>query len=226
MGPVRKRIVLALALAMSGCTNINSKITGTPRAGAEQLLLTGTADRAIDCINFQPLTGAKVFLDTSMLAAPDAGWIQFSLRRAMARQGVLLVDTKADAQVLVEAALGAYGTDEVDFRLTTPGTLLAGTIPLAASIGDTQALIRKARQDAIVKLALTAYDTGSRQLVWESGNRLNTQTLDRKFIGTVEARRSNSLPELDRYPRRNGLESSQGLPLARTSILPRDAAAQ
>lgn len=52
---------IALTLALCGCSSVSTKITGTTRAGAEQLLLTGTADRVIDCVSFHPLIGAKVF---------------------------------------------------------------------------------------------------------------------------------------------------------------------
>ena len=206
---VRTAIGISLALMpmLCGCASVTTKVTGTGRAGAEQLLLTGTADRVIDCLNFHPLIGAKVYLDASHVDAVDKGWMTFALRRAMARQGIMTVDDKKDAQVVMEAAAGAYGTDEVDCRLTTPGTIPLPLLPFGATSGTLtggNALIRKNRQDAVVKLALAAYDTTSHRLVWESGTILNKQALDRRFFGTTEISRHATLPENRGYPRRRG----------------------
>lgn len=199
----RRGVALAaVLLLLPGCANFAAKITGSPRAGSEQLLLTGTADRAIDCLDFGPLAGATAYLDTSHVASVDAGWLIFALRRAMARQGVLLADEKRDARVIVEAAVAAYGTDEVDCRLAAPGVTAVGNLPLPTSGSTLFAIGRKSRQDAVVKLALTATDAASRRLAWESGAILRTGALDRRFLGTAEYGRSGSLPELDAYPRR------------------------
>jgi hypothetical protein len=203
-GMLRAAVGSLLALTLCGCASVSTKLTGSPRAGAEQALLTGTADRAIDCIDFRPLAGAAVFLDASHVSASDSGWILFALRRTMARQGVRLVDAKKDAAVIVEAAVGAYGTDEVDCRLSVPGALPAvGPLPLLP-LGTERALIRKNRQDAVVKLALTGFDAKMHHLIWESGTILGSQSLDRRFFGMTEITRRSSLPELEDYPRRKG----------------------
>ncbi len=196
-------VAVVAAMAMGGCANFSARITGTPRAGSEQLLLTGTADRAIACLDFRPLAGARVYLDTSRVAAADAGWVIFGLRRAMARQGLLLVDERREAAVIVEAAVAAYGTDEVDRRLSTPNVVPTGPIPIPAANLGSYAFGRKSRQDAVVKLALVGFDAATRRLIWESGTVVDVETFDRRFIGPHEIRRSSTLPELERYPRRS-----------------------
>ena len=104
-----------------------------------------------------------MFLDTAQVKATDSGWVIFSLRREMARQGVLLVDDKKLAQTLVEAAVAAYGTDEVDCRFSLPSTFSVGVLPVPTGTADAGGLIRKNRQDAVVKLALLAFDARSRR---------------------------------------------------------------
>lgn len=201
-----------LVVGVSGCANFSAKVTGSARSGSEQLLTTGAADRAIACIDFRPLGQPRAFLDASRVTGPDAAWIAFALRRSMARQGLIVVDDRRDAQVVVEAALAASGTDEVDCRLLTPSGSSGGLLSLlgaggasgGASTSSTYAIGRKVRQDAVVKLALVAFDEPSRRLVWESGTRMNAETLDRRLIATEEVERSASLDELDRYPRRTG----------------------
>ena len=195
----------ALVLAI-GCANISNKITGTPRAGAEQLLLTGTSDCAVSLVDFRPLAGAEVFLDTSNVEAADKGWVIFSLRRAMAEQGLLLAESSEDAQVIVEAALGAYGTDERSCRFTLPMLgamgLTAASSSNAAAPSDTQGLTLKSNQDAVVKLALFAFDARTHRLIWESGTIQKAQFLDRNYVGTKNVTRRTSLPELEVYPPR------------------------
>ena len=78
---------------MGSCSYGNSR---GGRGFPDRLLLTGTADRVIECVNFHPLIGAKVYLDASKLDDGDKVWIPFALRRAMARQGVLTVEDKKD----------------------------------------------------------------------------------------------------------------------------------
>ncbi|MHC5538825.1 DUF6655 family protein [Singulisphaera rosea] len=193
-------IVLGLTTALSGCTNVAVKMTGSSRAGAEQLLMTGTFDRAIACLDFRPLAGQRVFLDTSQLNATDSGWIIFSLRREMAKQGLLLESEKKEAQTIVEAAVGAYGTDEVDCQITVPSLVAPTLLPSASSGLNTGALVRKNRQDAVVKLALFAYNAKSRSLVWDSGTILDFGHLDRHYLGTANVKRRSSLNELEHYP--------------------------
>ncbi len=113
---------LVLVLA-SGCTSVT--VTGTPRTGTEQLLLTGTFDDAIYHVDFSPLAGEKVFLDTTYVTIVDKDWVISSIRRTMAEQGVLLENNKDKAQVIVEAAFGAYGTDQRDRKFGLPGISLA-----------------------------------------------------------------------------------------------------
>lgn len=200
MDGFRACLATILVVMTGGCTSFNAKITGSERSGSEQLLLTGISDQAIACLNFGPLAGAHVFLDDSHIKAEDDDWITFSLRRTMARQGLLLVSDEDDADVVVEAAVAAYGTDETDCRIALPTLSSFGALPIAASSPD--AISRKNRQDAVVKLALIATDHTSHRLVWESGTILKTGTLDRRFFGTREIKRSSSLPQLDSYPRR------------------------
>src|SRR3954467_12256069 len=74
--------------AIPGCGS--TKTTGTARTGTEQLLLTNAWDDALRKVDFRPLAGVPVFLDTANVTAVDQGWVVSSLRQAMLAQGVLL----------------------------------------------------------------------------------------------------------------------------------------
>jgi hypothetical protein len=191
---------LVLVLA-SGCTSV--KVTGTPRTGTEQLLLTGTWDDALCRVDFRPLAGAKVFLDTQYITAPDKDWIISSIRRTLAEQGVLLENNKDKAQVIVEVALGAYGTDQRDSKTGLPGLGIGTTLtgPTVTSNGSNSLTFSQTnRQDAVVKAALFAYEVKTGRLVWESGTLLNAQGLRDHFVFGHGPYRMSSRSEVEQYP--------------------------
>src|SRR5690606_6823690 len=132
-------------------------------------------------------------------------WINFSLRREMARQGVLLAADKDKAQTIVESAIGAYGTDETSKSVSLPSGFSVGMLPLPLPTGgsaDDNGLYRRQRQNSVVKLALFAYDASDRHLVWDSNTIISEGDLDRKFLGTSNISRKTSEPELETYPPR------------------------
>src|ERR1700727_2270185 len=93
-----------LLVSASGCGT--TKVTGTARTGTEQLLLTNAWDKALMKVDFRPLTGVPVFLDTANVTAVDQGWVVSSLREAMLTQGVLIREKREQAQFIVEARVG------------------------------------------------------------------------------------------------------------------------
>ncbi len=201
-----RTVALASALVVGGgCAS--TKFTGTSRSGTEELLLTGTWDRALGAIDFRPLMGRKVYLDPSLLDGPDKNWMIVSLRRAMAEQGVLLQPSSDKAEILVEGAAGAYGTDERSCQVGLPNiSLMPGLtglpMPLSSSSGQSPALVRTNRQDAVVKLALTAYDAQTGQLVWDSGTILTSGRLKDRYLSGAGPFRSTNVTELQGYPPR------------------------
>lgn len=174
----------AVALLALGCGTV--KQSGTSRTGTEQLLLTNAWDSALQKIDFRPLTGVPVFLDTTNVAAVDQGWVVSSLRQSMLSQGVLLRQKPEQAQWIVEARVGAYGTDSYNWLLgiqqtNIPPTLTgipSGTIPELP-------IIKKSDQSGVAKLALFAYDRTSGQLVWNSGTQLATSSAKDLYVGGI-----------------------------------------
>ena len=177
--------VAALSLPWaSGCTSV--KVTGTSRTGTEQLLLTGTWDGALANVDFGPLAGSRVFLDAERISIVDKDWVISSIRRTMAEQGVLLENNKDKAQVIVEAAFGAYGTDQRDCKTGLPGVGVTPSLtgPAITSSGSSTSLTfsETNQQDAVVKATMFAYELKTGKLVWESGPLLNAQGLRDHFV--------------------------------------------
>lgn len=160
--------VAVMILVSAGCGSM--KTSGTARTGTEQLLLSNAWDTALQKVDFSPLTGVPVYLDTTNASAVDQGWVVSSIRQALLSQGALLRSKPEEAQWIVEARVGAYGTDAYNWLLgiaqtTVPPTVTgmpSGTIP-------EMSLIKKSDQRGVAKLALFAYDRASGQMVWQSG---------------------------------------------------------
>ena len=180
-----RRLVLLTVLAALGCGSV--KTSGTSRTGTEQLLLTNALDRAIQKLDFRPLTGVPVFLDTTNVSsAVDQGYIVSSLRQALLTQGVLLKPKAEQAQFIVEARVGAYGTDSYDWMVGVPQTTIPQTVTgMPSGTIPEIALAKKTDQIGTAKVALFAYDRASGKVIWTSGTQLDRATAKDMYIGSV-----------------------------------------
>ena len=105
-------------------------MTHTARTATEQLLLTSAWDEAVKRIDFSPLGGVPVYLDTANLKGnSDEGWIASSLRQALLTHGALLRTKPEEARWIVEARVGTYGTDSSDWMIGIPQMTIPVTIP-------------------------------------------------------------------------------------------------
>jgi hypothetical protein len=183
----------AIALVSStGCGT--TKVTGTPRTATEQLLLTNAWDDALRKVDFRPLTGVPVYLDTQYVSAIDQGWIISSIRQAMLQQGVLLRTKPEQAQWVVEARVGAYGTDSYNWFLGIPQTTIPQTITgIPAGTIPQMSFAKRDNQEAMAKLALFAYDRSSGQITWHSGPSLATASAKDVYIGGLGPIQSGSI---------------------------------
>ncbi len=195
----RRRLVRIVGSALSvaalsgvGCGTV--KQTGTARTGTEQLLLTNAWDRALQKVDFRPLTGVPVFLDTTNVTAVDQGWVVSSLKQAMLTQGVLIRQKAEQAQFIVEARVGAYGTDSYNWMFGIPQTTIPQTITgLPAGTIPEMSIAKSSDQHAVAKLALFAYDRSSGQLVWSSGTQLEESNAKDRYVGGLGPIQSGSI---------------------------------
>ena len=198
-----RNLAVLIALFSTGCTTI--KMTGTPRTGTEQLLLTGTWDSALAQVDFSSLTGTKVYLDSQHITVVDKDWIISTIRRTMIEQGLLLAEKKENAQTILEVAFGAYGTDERDRKFGLPGFALSPSLTTGAALtssGSSTSLTfsQTSQQDAVVKATLFAYDAKTGRLVWEAAPLLNAQGVRDHFVMGSGPYRMSSRPEVTQYP--------------------------
>ena len=144
-------------------------------------------------------------MDTQFVSVVDKEWLISTIRRTMAEQGILLENNKDKAQVILEPAIGAYGTDELDRKCGLPGLSLSPSLTTGAALssaGSSGSLnfSETNQQNAVVKASLFAYDAKSGRMVWESAPLLNGQGVRDHFVMGSGPYRLSSRPDVAQYP--------------------------
>src|SRR6056297_1036805 len=172
---VRNVTALALLMFLTGC-GITKK-----RDATDQLVLSDAVDKSISAIDFRPLSGRKVYLDTTyvrQIKGPgfvNADYITSSLRQQVVAAGCLLQDTPGDADLIVEARVGTLGSDGHQTTYGIPAnnafSTAAQVLPSSPSLPSLPELsvARRYRVEGAAKIAAFAYDRETRAPVWQSG---------------------------------------------------------
>jgi hypothetical protein len=165
-----------ITLASAGCSSV------VQRQGTEQLLLSDAVDRSIDQLDMSPLAGRRVYLDTSYMRAiksstfVNAEYITSSLRQKMTTSGCLIQDNRDTAEYVLEARIGALGSDSMEVTYGIPSSngvsqaasLMSG---LAAIPSVPEISVGKRSGDiGIAKVMVFAYHRDTGTPVWQSGN--------------------------------------------------------
>lgn len=187
---VQLLVVGVLFALTSGCGSTKSS------TATEQLLTSDAVDMAVAQIDFRPLSGQLVYFETKYLqnfkgiGFTNAEYITSSLRQQMIGAGCLLQDSAESAEFIVEARIGALGSDSHDIvyglpasnALSTAATIVSGA-PAIPTIPEIS-FARKADQSAAAKLGVFAYHRESKQRVWQSGLSVAKSTAkDLWFLG-------------------------------------------
>lgn len=179
MNPILAKIVIFLGLAFVslGCGKT------IRQSATEQLLTSDAVDQAIAGIDFRVLEGKTVYLDTGYIKTikgigfVNADYIISSLRQQIVAANCLLQDRRDDAEFVVEARVGALGTDSHDLSYGLPASnalnsasSLVPTLPTIPTIPEIS-VARKQQQQAAAKIGVFAYNRKTLEPVWQSGVR-------------------------------------------------------
>ena len=165
---------MAFALGSVGCG------TTTRRSGTEQLLISEAVDNAVAKLEFDELRGHRVFFDTTFLDSVKSDnfinedYVISAIRQQLTAAGALIQDSRKTANTIVEARVGALGTDghEITYGIPKTGGLTAAasaltSTPVAAlpelSFAQTNA------QAGVAKVIVFAYDQHTKEPIWQSG---------------------------------------------------------
>ncbi len=155
----------------------------------EQLLMSDAVDSTISKIDFRPLSGQRVYLDTTYVAAAGkivpgvpmpvnlvtSDYVISGIRQQMVAAGCLLVEKREDADIVCEARCGALGTDGHSVIYGMPASsgfgaassLISG-VPAIPAIPEISVAKRELKS-AASKIAVFAYTRDSHEPVWQSG---------------------------------------------------------
>jgi hypothetical protein len=157
-------------LAAAGCGT--TRQTDTSRAASEMLLVSQAVDRAIAKIDFSPLAGQTVFLDSAPVEKDtvDKGYLISVVRQQLLAAGALLQEERTRAVYVVEVRSGSLGTDRHSLLVGTPAVTVPTVVPgiPGASIPEI-ALVKRSDQRGVAKVGVFAYNRISGRALWQSG---------------------------------------------------------
>ena len=153
------------------------------KTGTDQLLMSSAVDLTVGDLDFSAVAGEKVFLDTQFINVkvssygPFVGtqYIVSSLRQQLIAHGCELLDSKAESDYIIEARVGALGTDSQTITYGIPGnnTLgnMASLIPNAPAVPVIPEISIAKRDDTtgIAKISVFIYETKTKMPIWQSG---------------------------------------------------------
>lgn len=178
------------AMLLSGCG-----ITKMQDA-TDQLVLSDAVDHSIAAIDFRPLTGHKVYLDTTYIKAVksvgfvNSDYIISSLRQQVVAAGCHLQDSLTDADLVIEVRCGTLGADGHSTTYGIPAnnavSAAAQALPQAPSVPTLPEIsfARRESNEGAAKIAAFAYDRETRAPVWQSGtSQAKTSAKDTWVLG-------------------------------------------
>lgn len=155
-------------IVAAGCGT--SRWTDTARSATEQLVLSQAIDRSVSQFDFTFLAGKTVFYDGGFVECADKGYISSSIRNRIAASGCLLQEDRTKAEYVMEARVGAAGTDRHDqLLLGAPQLQLPSFAAGVPSAIPEIPLVKKTHQVGAAKLAVFAYNRLTGEPVWQSG---------------------------------------------------------
>lgn len=173
-------LLSGVVLTSLGCGTTKSQLA------TQQMLTSDAIDRTVGQIDFSVLSGQKVFFDTTYIDAfKPIGfltnkYIISAMRQQMFAAKCVLVDNLEEADYVVEARVGAIGTDEHDVTYGLPASSALNTA--ASVISSTPALpvipeislARRQEQMGATKVSAFAYHRETKLPVWQSGTSTST----------------------------------------------------
>lgn len=178
------RLISIRFVVMSAALMLTSLLgCGTTREynATEQLVMSDAVDRSIATIDFRPMSGRKVYLDTSYLrhvkgeGFVNSEYVTSALRQQIVAAGCLIQDANADADIVIEARIGTLGTDDHRVTFGVPeNNALANAVSLIPGSPNLPtipeiAIARRESRESAAKIAAFAYDRETRAPLWQSG---------------------------------------------------------
>nr|ADY59179.1 hypothetical protein Plabr_1568 [Rubinisphaera brasiliensis DSM 5305] len=167
--------LLLLILLAAGCGKTTSQ------SATEQLLTSNAVDRVIAQIDFSALSRQRVYFDDSYIKSikgagfVNSDYIISSMRQQIMAAGCRLEEKKEDADYVIEARVGALGSDQHEINYGVPAnnllnsaSALAPAAPQVPAIPEIS-LAKKEHHVGAAKIGVFAYHRETREPVWQAG---------------------------------------------------------
>jgi len=164
-------VILLLGGVCAGCGT--TKWTDTSRTATEQLLISGSMDRAVSRLDLRALAGKKVFLDeTPIKSLTDNAYLASALKQHILASGAILKEKRDEADYVIEVRAGAVGTDRHELLFGVPA-LTIPTTPLVPSIPSQipeVPLVKRTDQRGVASISLFVYNRQTGRPLYQSGS--------------------------------------------------------
>lgn len=171
-------LLTASSASLVGCSTLRT--TDPARTATEQFLLNEASRRAIEQLGAAPLRDRLVYVDDSYVVrgeytSSELLFVIAELRARFLESGARMTDSRAKAEVIVEARVVGVGIDRLESLFGLPSTALpnglsgnggAGGVPL---LTPELAIVKRLRQDGYSSVAYVAYWRDTGEVVTSSG---------------------------------------------------------
>ncbi len=161
-------LALVVAAFLVGCSSTR-EVTKSPRGAVEQLLLSQSVERSLLSLSLQHYKGQSVVLETEGIA-PDLTIIRALLREELGRQGLIVADTREQAQKVIKVTVHSIGTEQAETFFGMP-EVAAGILPI--SIPEL-AIYKANRQKGHARFSLAVIDKATGEALetvpWRAGS--------------------------------------------------------
>lgn len=181
-----------------GCATV--RVTDPPRTATEQFLLSGAGARAVAQLDFGPMQGRKVFVDTQYFAAAEQPFVLGELRARLLLAGVHLVPLREESEVVMEVRSSGVGIDREDLLVGLPAMVLTSDNTGSISIPFTTpeiALLKNIEQWGIASVAYVAYWTATGEALGSSGPYVGWTTRDDWWYFGFGPETKGNIPPID-----------------------------
>lgn len=185
-------LVMLMGIFLSACTT--SKVTTTPRSAVEMALMSESAELALLGLRGDLPTGARFYLDTSEFEAVDEEFVLSTLRLELLRQGLLAVEEREEADVIVIPRTAISAIDEnssligiPDLPIPVPGVGVIQTPEIA--------LFKRAKQIGLTRLGYYGLNQGDSSLAFDAGTASGRSTYTRWTVLFMISFRTTNLSE-------------------------------
>src|SRR3954465_465406 len=154
---------LLCAALLAGCTTARSP--APLRTAGEQLLISAAADRAVAQLSLGIPKGTRIYVDSQYFQGYDQGYAAAAIRTQMLKNGMMLVDDRAQAEAIVQVSSGALSTDQKSLLIGIP-QLTVPYYPAGNSVTVPEiALFKQAEEKGVAKFVATGYDAKTGKLL-------------------------------------------------------------